>query len=222
MAYTVAYCDQFMDELLDKMGSDYFPLPIKLSRFKSITLQFFRESTNFLEGTQELSDDIVNHTISVPKTLSGGKNFQYMGKKFHQIEYPADYIRLLNIIPYNKLGNDIVLKKVEVKLYKIGNFIINELNPFRQAKGTRVNVYRMDNSVLIDTDQSFDYADFTYVREPVFGTVNNPEGLICDIMNKVVVDKLMHKTVVSLRKTSSDEDADSMDQYVERQGQKAQ
>ena len=59
MAYTVSYCDRFMDELLDKMGSDYFPLPIKLSRFESITLNFIRESSTFLEATQELSDDIV-------------------------------------------------------------------------------------------------------------------------------------------------------------------
>ena len=52
MAYTVSYCDRFMDELLDKMGSDYFPLPIKLSRFESITLNFIRESSTFLEATQ--------------------------------------------------------------------------------------------------------------------------------------------------------------------------
>lgn len=79
------------DELLDKMGSDYFPLPIKLSRFESITLNFIRESSTFLEATQRLSDDIVE--LSNSKTINiGAKDQLYMGKKFYKIPYPSDYI----------------------------------------------------------------------------------------------------------------------------------
>lgn len=221
--YTVSYCDQFMDELLDKMGSDYFPLPIKLRRFESVTLQFLRESTNFLEGTQELSDDISSLLVSEKKSLGGGKNFQYMGKKFYRIEYPEDYLRLLSVVPYfEEKGSPIFGSDFEIKIYKIGNFIINERNPFRNATKERMNIYRMDDSVLIDTDYSdfpaLGYADFTYVRKPVFGRL--PNEPMVDINNDIVVDKLMHKTCVSLRATSSDEDVSFIDEYVERQGQK--
>ncbi len=226
MAYTVTYCDQFMDELLDKMGSDYFPLPIKLRRFESITLQFIRESTNFLETTQELSDDIVAWITSQKKTLSGGKNFRYMGKKFYRIEFPQDYLRFLNLVPMHDdspiigRNSNEDFPDLEIKTYRIGHFLMNERNPFRKAIGSRVNIYRMDDSILIDMEPNpyFNYVDFTYVRKPVFG--KNPGEMILDCTNDILVDKLMHKTCVSLRSTSSDSDTQMLDDFVERQGQK--
>ena len=222
MAYTVAYCDQFMDELLDKMGSDYFPLPIKLRRFESIALQFIRESSNFLEVTQELSDDIVAWVKTEQKSLSGGRNFRYMGKAFFRIEYPEDYLRLLSVTPILGENNAFAFPAMEVKIYRIGNFGMNERNPFRTATGDRVNVYRMDDSVLIDTDYNgipaMAYADLTYVRQPIFGQL--PDDPIIDSVNKILVDKLMHKTCVSLRATTSDVDTALLDDMVERQGQK--
>ena len=220
MAYTVAYCNRFMDELLDKMGSDYFPLPIKLARFQSIVLQFIRESSAMFEGTQEISDDISPWTTTAPKTLTAGRNFQYMGKKFFKIEYPEDYIRLLNVIPYTQYptGGYSTILNAEIKLYKIGNFQNNERNPFRSVTAERVNVYRMENSVLIDTTEDVNKADLSYIRTPIFG--ENPDDLMIDHPNDLIVDKLMHKTCVSLRATSSDADTQLMDELTERQGQK--
>lgn len=222
MAYTVAYCDEFMDELLDKMGSDYFPLPIKLRRFESIALQFIRESTNFLEITQEVSDDIVAWVKTERRSLSGGKNYNYLGKKFYRIVYPEDYLRFLAVTPVLKKSNNLIHPAMEVKVYRIGHFAINERNPFRRATDERVNVYRMDNSVLIDTDYNSNPPitnfDLTYARVPVFGT--KPSDMIIDTSNKIVVDKLMHKTCVSLRATTSDSDTALLDDLVERQGQK--
>lgn len=223
MAYTVQYCDQFMDELLDKMGSDYFPRPIKLRRFQSIALQFIRESTSFLEATQEISDDISSLIVSPPKYLLGGKTHKYMGKFFYKIDLPEDYLRLLNVVPYyEEKGSPIIGGDFEVKIYRIGTYLINERNPFRKANESRINVYRMDDAILLDTTYNsfppLHYADLTYVRKPVFG--NLPEEMMVDVLNDIVVDKLMHKTCVSLRATSSDSDTNLMDELTERQGQK--
>ena len=217
MAYTVSYCDRFMDELLDKMGSDYFPLPIKLSRFESITLNFIRESSTFLEATQELSDDIVE--LSNSKTINiGARDQLYMGKKFYRIPYPSDYIRLLNVIPFPSSNGKYVLNNnYDVQIYKIGNFAKNENNPFRQATGKNINIYRIDGSVLIDTDQPVTHASFTYLKKPTFG--KNPNDVMVNLSD-LTVDKLMQKTCVSLRATTSDQDTAYMDEYVERQGQK--
>lgn len=222
--YTVSYCDQFMDELLDKMGSDYFPLPIKLSRFRSIVLQFIRETTNFLEGTQEISDDIVS--LVKPQKITLSNRVNYMGKEVFRIEYPEDYLRLLNIVftDYKRVNDGMVhylseqIVDSEIKLYKIGNFAPNERNPFRKPQGEMVNIYRIDNGLIVDTKQNLKGAKITYVKMPIFGV--NKDDAIVNIHNNIVVDKLMHKTCVSLRATSSDEDVAFMDEYVERQGQK--
>lgn len=222
MAYTVAYCDDFMDELLDKMGSDYFPLPIKLKRFESITLQFIRETTTFMEVTQEISDDIVPWVVSERKSLSAGKTAQYMGKQFFKIEYPDNYQRLISVIPL--IENNGIFTKLdrEIHLYRVGEYLKNERNPFRTANNDRINIYRMDDAALIDTnydgDPPMQYAAFSYVRTPVFGSA--PTDMMLDTKSKVVLDKLMHKTCVSLRATTSDVDTGLLDELTERQGQK--
>lgn len=217
--YTVDYCDTFMDELLDKMGSNYFPLPIKLKRFESITLQFIRETTPFLEGTQELSDDISDLIVSIPRTLGTGKTYRYMGKLFYAFDLPENYFRLLNVVPLRQeRGQPVLTDNFEIKLYRIGSFILNQKNPFRKGIDNRVNIYRMDGKILIESDKDFKTADLTYVRKPVFGKL--PTDNMIDIKNDLVVDKLLQKTCVSLRLTSSDEDGNTMDDYVERQGQK--
>ena len=215
MAYTVSYCDRFMDELLDKMGSDYFPLPIKLSRFESIVLTHIRETTSFFEATQELSDDLVAISVSKDFPLLS-KNHVYMAKNFYKIVFSEKYMRLLNVNPYNNLAGE-KGKVFEIKYYRIAHFNQNERNPFRTAKGDRINVYRLDNAVLIDSDKTFTHCYMTYIEKPVIG--KNETDIILNFSD-LVVDKLMHKTMVSLRSTTSDQDSAYLDDYVERMGQK--
>lgn len=259
--YTVQYCNTFMDELLDKMGSDYFTLPIKLNRLESITLDFIRETTSFFETTQELSDDIIDWVVSKPRMLKPTKE-RYMGKLVYKLDYPDDYLRFLNIYPFKTnevvafpipdevpnppdneepkeeddtrerrsarviLNGDLDSQPVSnvikddllIKYYRIGHFTQNRNNPHRKALGRQVNVYRMNGGLLIDSDQDFNCVDFSYVRKPVFG--KNMQDPIMDNFNDEVINKLLQKTCVSLRATSSDEDSAFMDDYVERQGQK--
>ena len=214
--YTVKYCDEFMDELLDKMGSDYFPLPIKLNRFRSVVLDFIRETTNFFEGTQELSDDILPIVVSKKHLVSGRTN--YMGAKVYKIDLPENYIRLLGITPVSA-DNEKFFKKSEIKIYRVAHFTTNHRNPFRKAKGGRINVYRMENALIVEVDESVNmkYFSLEYVRMPIFGK-NNDEQMI-DLPDQTI-NKLLQKTCVSLRVTSSDQDTGLVDEYVERQGQK--
>lgn len=214
---TVAEFDRVMDELLDKMGSDYFPLPIKLSRFKIVVRQHIRETTSFFEATQELSDDLITITTSEIKNLGSGKTHLYMGKKFYGIEYPEDYSRFLNVVPMNQNGEDFIPADAEIKYYRIAHFKPNERNPYRTATGERINIYKMDNSVLIDTDKTFSHAQFSYVKDPVFGEL--PDDPVLNFID-LVTERLMQKTAVHLRTTTSDQDSAYLDDYVERQGQK--
>lgn len=213
--YTVADFDRKMDELLDKMGSDYFPLPIKLSRFESVVLNHIRETTILFEATQELSDDLISISVSKPFPLLA-KNHMYMAKNFYQVIFPQEYMRFLNINPYSSLPGKRE-KVYEIKYYRIGHFNQNERNPLRNAKGDRINVYQMDNSVLIDTTETFTGCYMSYIEKPVIGKV--PTDIILNFSD-LIVDKLMQKTMVSLRTTTSDEDSAYMDDYVERLGQK--
>jgi hypothetical protein len=213
--YTVADFDEKMDELLDKMGSDYFPLPIKLSRFESIVLNHIRETTILFEATQELSDDLVAISVSKPFPLLG-KNHTYMAKNFYRVVFPETYMRFLNINPYN-INTGIGAKTYEIMYYRIGHFNRNERNPLRKAKGDRINVYQIDNSVLLDTNEALTGCYMTYIEKPIIG--QNLTDIILNFSD-LIVDKLMQKTAVHLRTTTSDQDAAYLDDYVERLGQK--
>ena len=89
--YSLEWCDQYLDGLMDKMGSDYFSLATKLDRFITITYDFIHKQTKDLEINQEASDQIKN--ILVRRKLTITKDTMFPSKNIWNAPEPAECFR---------------------------------------------------------------------------------------------------------------------------------
>ena len=221
MAYTIEYCDNQLDQKLDKMGSDYFSLPIKLMQFRKATWDIIRESTVFSEATQEISDDI--HTLV-------GINYQVMtqlsGTNAHYWEcsFPASYHRLISTTPLfypsstpasaktvdpnpNDLINDLIR---EVKITKLGQENAFNRSPNKKAEPEYPLVLRLSEKLRfnfgIDDGTQYVKAKIVYYSEPEFGDENDLSNIIVNLP-KLTIEKIMDRTASALRMITGDEHA---------------
>ena len=161
--YDLTWIDQYIDELCDKMGSDLFPLPIKMKRFIAMTYDLIRENTNFLEGTQEISDDIkplIARNVDV--------DMVDQGNGVYTVDEPDDYLRLIQIIPMY-LDGTLKQKAKKVKIIKTGqDMAYNERDPFRKPSPSYPTVLRYDLEFEINVGQdtvTYTKARMMYVKK---------------------------------------------------------
>ena len=214
---TVGEFDKYLDELLDKMGSDYFPLPIKYNRFVSLTLGFIRENTRFLQISQEISEDIqplfTREYVVVNDSDSDSVKF---------INKPSNLFRLGSIKIFRETTGDILQQSGSfyespnlhnTKIRKI-NFIRDgeenaySMNPFKKATPIYPNLIQFGGFYRIDfgkkPDINYNRALITYVKEPKFGDVSNLNAQIVNL-HKVLIERIVLKTADSLRIGTGDE-----------------
>lgn len=220
MAYTVDYCDKYMDELLDKLGSDYFPMDIKFGRFVTATLDFIRENTTYLEATQEISDDIKPLLVSgkwmvmIPNSTTG----------YYEMAEPTDYLRLLSIEPYAKINGQLVKKFKKIDIVKEGQRRAYERDPHREATPAYPHIYRTANMFEINVGQDadrYDTAKISYIKQPTFGNINVGTSVLVNLP-PIAVEKIMLKTTEALRFTTADETAASIYQFDQTFGKRRQ
>ena len=58
ITYTVTEVKNKINQFADKLGSDYFTLPVLLNRFETSTWDFVGEKLKEIEATQTVTDDI--------------------------------------------------------------------------------------------------------------------------------------------------------------------
>ena len=207
MDYTILECDRYLDELLDKMGSDYFPLPVKFGRFISATYDFIRENSKFLETTQEISDDIKpllikrNH-VMVASTTPG----------IYEIAEPSDYLRLISVEPYARISGNDVKKFKKVYIIKEGQRTAYERDPLREPTPFYPHVYRNANIFEVNVGNDTDIyanAKVTFLKKPTFGNISNDDDLIVNLP-AIAIEQILLKTAQALRFTTADENASSV------------
>ena len=215
--YTVGYCDKFLDELLDKMGSDYFPIDVKFGRFVSITYDFIREHTTYLEASQELSDDlkpliIRANSIMTPTSEQG----------VWEVAEPIDYIRLISLEPYAFIGGEEVRKFKKVYINKEGQRVVYERDVFRKPSPLYPQVYRIGNffEIRVGNDaDTYQRARLSYVKHPTFGNINDDDSVLLNLP-AIAMEKILLKTAESLRFTTADETASSIYQFDQTFGKR--
>jgi hypothetical protein len=218
--YSLEWCDQYLDSLLDKMGSDYFPLPVKLDRFITITYDFIHKQTKDLEINQGASDQIKN--ILVRRRFTITKDALEPLKNIWNVPEPADYFRLVGLLPViNQSGNDMIKAKKPATLQE-GQAISYARDPFRKASAEYPNVFRLENFFKIDVGDDttvYDNCLVSYVKEPLFADGNNLTNRIVNLSN-VAIEKILLKTADSLRVTTGDVTAASTYQMTQSFGKK--
>lgn len=205
MIYDINYCDKYMDELLDKMGGNYFPLPIKFGRFVTTTLDFIRENTNDFEKDQEGSDNIKTllvRTENVITPVTGTVGLYRMAE-------PINYMRLISIYPYALVNNVKTKLARKPHIVKEGQRLAYERDPHRKPTPFEPNIYRLSSFFEISTNDelnTYQTAQITYVKKPTFGNIMSGINRIVNLPD-LSIEMIMLKTCESLRFTSADDTA---------------
>lgn len=218
--YTLDWCDRYLDELLDKMGSDLFPLPIKLNRFITVALDFIRESTEYIESSQEISDDIKTLIIRAKYTViqDGAES------NLWNLPEPTDYLRLISLVPLfiDPIDGFEKQKSKKVSILKEGQRESYKRDPFRKATNEYPQVFRYANLFKIDVgDNSTTYtkALLSYVKKPTFAEIDELENRIVNLPD-ISIEKILLKTADALRFTSGDATAPTGYQFNQTFGKR--
>lgn len=218
--YTLDWCDRYLDELLDKMGSDLFPLPIKMNRFITIALDFVRETTEYIESSQEISDDIktliVRSKYSVIQDTSESNLWN--------LPEPTDYMRLISLVPLflDPVDGFEKQKSKKVSIVKEGQRESYKRDPFRTPTHEYPQVFRHGNLFKIDVgDSSVNYikAILSYVKKPSFAEIDELDKRIVNLPD-ISIEKILLKTADALRFTSGDATAATNYQFTQTFGKR--
>lgn len=208
---TLDNCDAYLDGLLDKLGSDYFPLPIKLERFIGTAYSLIHSNLVYFETNQMINDDIKPLIVQ-------GDNYPIIknGDKWHVPE-PSDYYRLIDISPLSKK----MRISREVSILRNGQEVL-ELNPFREPTPEYPVVYRISDFFEIKTgrDQNiYDSAYIKYVKHPTFAKEHELDKRIVNLPLSFII-RILNETANYLRYSISDEFAPNIENYTAKFGKK--
>ena len=204
--YSLEWCDMHLDSLLDKMGSDYFSLPIKLDRFVTLAYDFIHKHTKDLEITQEASDQLKN--ILVKDNFPIVKSDTEILSNVWEVPEPGDYLRLISILPLieDELSGKYLTKAKKPATLREGQVIAYSRDPFRKASAEYPNVTRISNFFNIDVGDDvshYDAALMAYVKKPIFAEITQLEKRIVNLSD-IAIEKILNKTADSLRVTTGD------------------
>lgn len=220
--YSLEWVDLHIDSMIDKMGSDYFPLLVKFERFKTMTYDFIRENTQYLEVSQEVSDDL--KTLLVRTKSEIVKDADSFASNIWDLPEPADYCRLVSVLPLilDSVTGREMIKAKEVKIIKEGQNQAYKRDPFRIATAEYPNVLREANMFKIDVgaDTTTYYkALLHYIKNPAFAVIANPDERIVNLSN-IAIEKICLNTADSLRLTTGDATSTPNIQYNSSFGKK--
>lgn len=205
MEYTLANTHLKLNQLTDKMGSDYFPMPLFLNFFETATYDFIGERLKQVEKTQEITDDI--RPLILQTNLMVGADPNNSEKAV--IPIPANYLRLL---AYDIYYTD-ETKCRRADLVRHGEAIVSALNPNTQPtkQYPLITQYSSYLEVVAGVDTvNIEKAHLVYCKKPVFAIIgeNNNNDKIVDLPNDVI-EKILKKTVMNLFNKTADERSQS-------------
>lgn len=228
---TIEFFDRYTNEQLDKMGSDYFPLSVKLNRFKGLTLGYIRDNTRYFEITEEVAEDI--QTLFIRRPFEMVQN--QLKLNIFTVNVPENLFRLGSFLPY--YGSGILIDRADIptssstvidtiqeetskvkriSIIKDGQEEIYKRSPYRKATPEYPNVLRYSGKYRFDfgvePDPVYNRTVITYIRYPQFGEETNPNDLIVDLPD-VLVERIISKTCDSLRFQTGDEAASTNFQF---------
>lgn len=218
--YTLEWCDQYLDEILDKIGSDYFPLPIKLERFITATYDFLKDRCKNIEITQEVSDDI--KSLIKPKKVSVLKStISIHSKNIWNVAEPIDYYRLIGLVPLYLHNGEEIAKSKKISIAKTGQIEAFHRDPFREPTAEYPIVTRTSNlfSIYVGNDSTnYTSAIITYVKKPEFASLEQETKRIVDLPDSAI-EQILLKTSNYLRFGVDDENATNNFQFNSQFGE---
>jgi len=211
---TLENIDLFLDDLMDKNGSDYHSLPVKLDRFILTTYSIIRSGLVYFEASQSINDDIRPLIVEKPDVSIIRDNVLNVWK----VPEPADYYRLVHVFPM--VDNRKIAR--EIKIIKSGQEEY-ENNPFREPTAEYPMVYRMSDFFQINTGSEdntvYTSAYLKYCKHPTFATLEEPDKRIVNLSLETIL-RICNETADSFRYTTGDDSAQAVDVFNSKFGKR--
>jgi hypothetical protein len=208
MTYKLSEVHQKLKELADKMGSDYFSLPVFLGFFETATYDFVGEKLNIVEKTQTITDDIrtlIGPPVDLPITPDGN----ITGK--HIAGIPSEYLR---VVAYDVLYADGERCR-RADLIKQAQYALAKMNPSREPTKTYPLILQEASYFQIDSGETTPLIlRLTYAKTPTFATTDNLNVRVVNLPNDAI-EKILKITVTNLFNKTGDQRAQSSYQLQE-------
>ncbi len=196
MDYSLEQTYYYILEKADKIGSDFFQLPVILSRFQSATFEFLNSKIKEIELTQKVSDDV--KPLIVPKKFPLIVDTDLGGVKG---PLPNDYYHLLSVKPL--IDNGILPRQVTI--IRTGQNQVIEIDPFNKPTPEYPVVSQYENYINVNTGSivNANYALIMYIKKPIFAALNQPTSRIVNLSDNVI-ESIIEITVKQLFATIAD------------------
>ncbi len=208
MDYKLSEVDRKLKQFTDKMGSDYFPLPVLLNYFHTCTLDFVAERVKEIEKTQEVVDDIrpliTNGKLPIAKDPNDATRWI--------AALPLKYFRLVS---YDVLYDDNTRCR-RADLLRHGEYSAAVLNPNKRPTKHYPIILQENNLFQIDsgTGNIPEFLKITYCKKPSFATVANKEVRVVNLPDEAI-EKIMLSVVTRLFNSTGDQRTQSNYQLQE-------
>ena len=206
MEYNLSNVHLKIKQFADKVGSDYFPLPIILNFFETSTLDFLGERLKHIEKTQEITDDISSLVVSSDLPLIdiniGNPNLL---EKF-AAAIPVDYHRL---IAYDVRYNDGTRCR-RADLLRQAEYHSARNNPHKEPTKQYPIILQESNLFQVNFGPPFSFVttgnifSLTYCKKPTFATTGESTTRIVN-MSDEAIEKILYKTVMNLFNKTGDQ-----------------
>lgn len=197
MDYQLSNVHEKLKQLSDKMGSDYFPLPVFLNFFETATYDFVGEKLKIVEKTQEVTDDI--RPLVIPKDVVIIEDPNRAKKYIAAI--PSDYLRILAYSVDYADGSSCrradLLRHAEYELAK--------LSPNKEPTKSYPLILQFDSYFQIDSGSDVPKNfSIIYAKKPSFATTGESTTRIVNLPDDAI-EKILKITVTNLFNKTSDE-----------------
>lgn len=206
MDYILSEVNEKLKQFSDKMGSDYFPLPVLLNYFESATYDFVGERLTQVEKTQTITDDIRNllKTSFVPIIISPYLSVDISNPPTQTrfiAGIPTDYLRLISYSVFYKDGYE--ARRVDLLTHAQYNLYKN--NPNRKPTKRYPIILIEDNLFEIDSGNEVpEKLKLRYAKKPIFATTGEPNKRIVNLPNDAI-EKILLITIKSLFNKTGDQ-----------------
>lgn len=198
MDYTLQEVAEKMRQFADKMGSDYFPLPVLLNRFETATLDFLGERLAIIEKTQTVTDDIRN--LIQPKKLVIILDPNFPTENRYIAGLPTNYLRL---VAYDVLYED-GSRCRRADLLRQGEYIQSLNNPNKKPTKKYPLITQEASQWHIDCGPGVvpDIFKLTFCKKPTYATTGQPTTRIVNLPDDAIEKILLKTTKLLFNKTN--------------------
>jgi hypothetical protein len=208
MDYTIQETHLKLNQMCDKMGSDYFPLPLILNFFETATFDFVAAHLKRVEVTQTITDDIANLIITTdfPVINDPSKPIKFMAA------IPVNYLRQVS---YDVLYNDGTrCRRADLKRHS--EYVMSLTNTNKKPTKDYPAIVQQSGLFMIDCGDAVVPTTFrlTYAKKPIFATTGQPTTRIVNLPDDTI-EQIMKTTVTNLFSKTADERGQSAYQLEE-------